>query len=81
MSLGITSSLESYTTLRTPTFYVAVIINRMIRLNDVGVACRSAIHVGLRLLLCACGPDAGRTASLSFLLFSLSTLIACWITV
>jgi two-component system sensor kinase FixL len=83
VALGITNSLERYTTLRTPLFYIAIIISAWF--GEIGPGL-------LAVVLSTLAVDyyfapGGQTSVLSIdnwpfiLLFSLSGLVACWITV
>jgi K+-sensing histidine kinase KdpD len=83
VSLGITNSLERYTTLRTPLFYIAIIISAWFGGMGPGL---------LAVVLSTLAVDyyfapGGQTSVLSIdswpfiLLFLLSALLACWITV
>ncbi len=83
VALGITNSLERYTTLRTPLFYIAIIISAWFGGMGPGL---------LSVVLSTLAVDyyfapGGQTSVLSIdswpfiLLFSLSGLVACWITV
>ena len=82
VALVITNSLERYTTLRTP-FFLSYNSQRMVRQNGAGVACGRALHSRRRLLLCADSvwPGVRRLRPTFILLFSLSGLVACWISV
>ena len=82
-ALGITNALERYTTLRTPIFYIAIIISAWFGGIGPGL-----VAVGLSTLAVdyyfAPGDQAPALGSDSrpfILLFSLSALLACWITV
>ena len=83
VALGITNSLERYTTLRTPLFYIAIIISAWFGGMGPGL---------LAVVLSTLAVDyyfapGGQTSVLSIdswpfiLLFLLSGLLACWITV
>ena len=83
VALGITNSLERYTTLRTPLFYIAIIISAWFGGMGPGL---------LAVVLSTLAVDyyfapGGQTSVLSIdswpfvLLFLLSALLACWITV
>ena len=83
VALGITNSLERYTTLRTPLFYIAIIISAWFGGLGPGL---------LAVVLSTLAVDyyfapGGQTSVLSIdswpfiLLFLLSSLVACWITV
>ena len=83
VALGITNSLERYTTLRTPLFYIAIIISAWFGGMGPGL---------LTVVLSTLAVDyyfapGGQTSVLSIdswpflLLFLLSALLACWITV
>ena len=82
VALGITNSLERYTTLRTPLFYIAIIISAWFGRIGPGL-----LAVALSTLVVAYYFAPGnQTPALSdswpfILLFSLSALLACWITV
>jgi two-component system, LuxR family, sensor kinase FixL len=81
VALGITNSLERYTTLRTPLFYMAIIISAWFGGIGPGL-----LAVALSTLVVAYYFAPGiQTPALSdwpfILLFSLSALLACWITV
>src|SRR5688572_13180138 len=81
VALGITNSLERYTTLRTPIFYIAIIISAWFGGMGPGL---------LSVVLSTLAVDyyfapGGQTSVLSIdswpfiLLFVLSALLACWI--
>ena len=83
VALGITNSLERYTTLRTPLFYIAIIISAWFGRMGPGL---------LAVVLSTLAVDyyfapGGQTSVLGIdswpfiLLFLLSGLVACWITV
>jgi two-component system, LuxR family, sensor kinase FixL len=83
VALGITNSLERYTTLRTPLFYIAIIISAWFGRMGPGL---------LAVVLSTLAVDyyfapRGQTSVLSIenwpfiLLFLLSALLGCWITV
>jgi len=82
-ALGITNALERYTTLRTPLFYIAIIVSAWFGRMGPGL-----LAVALSTLVVdyyfAPGnePPAVSVDSRPFiLLFSLSALVACWISV
>jgi PAS domain S-box-containing protein len=83
VALSITNSLEPYTTLRTPIFYIAIIISAWFGRVGPGL-----LAVALSTLLVgyyfAPGGQA-RAAKVDdwpfILLFSLSAILACWITI
>ena len=83
MALGITSSLEHYTTLRTPIFYIAIIISAWFGRMGPGLLAvvLSTLVIGYYFA------PGGQTPALDVdsrpfvLLFLLSALLACWITV
>lgn len=83
VALGITSVLERYTTLRTPLFYIAIIVSAWFGRMGPGLL---AVALSTLVLDYHFAPG-GRTPALStdsrpfILLFSLSALLACWITV
>jgi len=83
VALGITNVLEHYTSLRTPVFYIAIIISAWFGRMGPGLL---AVVLSTLLLDYYFAP-VGRTPALRvdsrpfILLFSLSALLACWITV
>jgi two-component system, LuxR family, sensor kinase FixL len=82
VALGITNSLERYTTLRTPLFYIAILISAWFGRMGPGL-----LAVALSTLVVSYYFAPGQTQALSvdsrpfILLFSLSALLACWISV
>jgi len=83
VALGITNVLEHYTSLRTPVFYIAIFISAWFGRMGPGLL---AVVLSTLLLDYYFAP-VGRTPALRvdsrpfILLFSLSALLACWITV
>jgi PAS domain S-box-containing protein len=83
VALGLTSALERYTTLRTPFFYIAIIISAWFGRMGPGLL---AVVLSTLVLDYYFAPH-GQTPALRIdsrpfiLLFSLSALLACWITV
>ena len=83
VALGITNSLERYTTLRTPIFYIAIIISAWFGGMGSGLLAVALSTLAVDYYFA----PRGQTSVLSIdnwpfiLLFSLSALLACWITV
>jgi PAS domain S-box-containing protein len=83
VALGITNSLERYTTLRTPLFYIAIIISAWFGGLGPGLLAVALSTLAVDYYFA----PRGETSVLSIdnwpfiLLFSLSGLVACWITV
>src|SRR5262249_49410813 len=83
VALDLTDSLEPYTTLRTPLFYIAIIISAWFGRMGPGLF---AVVLSTLLLGHYFAPGS-QTPALSvdnrpfILLFSVSALLACWITV
>jgi len=81
VALGVTNSLERYTTLRTPLFYIAIITSAWFGRMGPGLlaVALSTLVVGYYFA------PGNQTPALSdwpfMLLFSLSALLACWISV
>jgi two-component system sensor kinase FixL len=83
VALGVTDLLEPYTTLRTPLFYIAVIISAWFGGMGPGLLAVALSTLAVDYYFA----PVGQTAVLSIddwpfiLLFSFSALIACWVTV
>jgi two-component system, LuxR family, sensor kinase FixL len=83
VALGITNSLERYTTLRTPIFYIAIIISAWFGGMGPGLLAVALSTLAVDYYFA----PGGQTSVLSIdnwpfiLLFLLSALVACWITV
>ena len=83
VALGITNSLERYTTLRTPIFYIAIIISAWFGGMGPGLLAVALSTLAVDYYFA----PRGQTSVLSIdnwpfiLLFLLSGLVACWITV
>src|SRR4030095_325456 len=81
VALGITNSLERYTTLRTPLFYIAIIISAWFGGMGPGLLAVALSTLAVDYYFA----PGNQTPALSdwpfMLLFSLSALLACWITV
>lgn len=83
VALGITNSLESYTTLRTPIFYIAIIISAWFGRMGPGLlaVALSTLSVGYYFAPGSQMPVITVDSRPFMLLFSLSALFACWISV
>jgi two-component system, LuxR family, sensor kinase FixL len=83
VALGITNFLEPYTTLRTPFFYIAIILSAWFGRMGPGLLAvgLSTLAVDYYFAPTASGPGLGMDGRPFILLFSLSGLIACWISV
>src|ERR1700752_1329829 len=82
-ALGITGLLEPYTTLRTPLFYIAVIISAWFGGTGPGLLAVALSTLTVDYYFAPRGQTPELTVDRRpfILLFSLSALIACWVTV
>jgi two-component system, LuxR family, sensor kinase FixL len=83
VALGITSSLERYTTLRTPFFFIAIIVSAWFGRMGPGLLAvvLSTLVVGYYFAPGSQTPSLSVDGRPFILVFSLSGLIACWISV
>ena len=83
VALGITDWLEPYTTLRTPLFYIAIISSAWFGGMGPGLlaVALSTLAVEYYFAPTASVPELGMEGGPFILLFSLSGLVACWISV
>jgi PAS domain S-box-containing protein len=83
VALVMTNSLERYTTLRTPFFFLAIILSAWFGRMGPGLLAvgLSTLAVDYYFAPTASGPGLGVDGRPFILLFSLSGLIACWISV
>jgi two-component system, LuxR family, sensor kinase FixL len=82
VALGITNSLERYTTLRTPLFYIAIIISAWFGGMGPGLLAVALSTLAVDYYFAPGNQTPALSESWPFmLLFSLSALLACWITV
>ena len=83
VGLGITDWLEPYTTLRTPLFYIAIISSAWFGGMGPGLLALalSTLAVEYYFAPTASVPELGMDGQPFILLFSLSGLLACWISV
>src|SRR5262245_49049889 len=83
VALAITDSLEPYTTLRTPLFYIAIIGSAWFGGMGPGLLALalSTLAVEYYFAPTASVPKFGMEGGPFILLFSLSGLVACWISV
>ena len=83
VALGITDSLEPYTTLRTPLFYIAIIGSAWFGGMGPGLLALalSTLAVEYYFAPTASVAELGTEGGPFILLFSLSGLLACWISV
>jgi hypothetical protein len=83
VALAITDALEPYTTLRTPLFYIAIISSAWFGGMGPGLLALalSTLAVEYYFAPTASGPELGTDGGPFILLFSLSGLLACWISV
>jgi PAS domain-containing protein len=83
VALGITDWLEPYTTLRTPFFFLAIILSAWFGRIGPGLLAvgLSTLAVDYYFAPTASGPGLGVDGRPFILLFSLSGLVACWISV
>ena len=82
-ALVVTNSLERYTTLRTPFFFLAIILSAWFGRMGPGLLAvgLSTLAVDYYFAPTASGPAVGVDGRPFILLFSLSGLVACWISV
>jgi len=83
VALVVTNSLERYTTLRTPFFFLAIILSAWFGRMGPGLLAvgLSTLAVDYYFAPTASGSGSGVDGRPFILLFSLSGLIACWISV
>jgi two-component system sensor kinase FixL len=83
VALAITDALEPYTTLRTPLFYIAIIASAWFGGMGPGLLALalSTLAVEYYFVPTAFVPELGIDGGPFILLFSLSGLLACWISV
>src|SRR5262245_58328623 len=83
VALAITSYLERYTTLRTPLFYIAIIISAWFSGMGPGLLAVALSTLALDYYFAPRGqtPAVGDESRPFILLFSLSAIFACWICV
>jgi K+-sensing histidine kinase KdpD len=83
VALGITNSLERYTTLRTPLFYIAIIISAWFGGTGPGllVVALSTLLVGYYFAPGNQTPVLSLDNRPFILIFALSALLACWVSV
>ena len=83
VALVVTNSLERYTTLRTPFFFLAIILSAWFGRMEPGLLAvgLSTLAVDYYFAPTASGSGSGVDGRPFILLFSLSGLIACWISV